>query len=101
MIWNLSWYINFFLLAVVLAMLAKIAAILKLGLKNISKRITSLIFLNNYTPPQYDLYNSIGFKIIDKDNSKFGLKMKEPLHDNWGKPNLNAQQNYFAFTLSL
>ena len=28
-------------------------------------------------------------------------KIKEALHINWRKPNLNAQQNYFALTLSL
>ena len=41
------------------------------------------------------------FKIIDKANSKFNLKIKEALHINWGKPNLNAQQNHLALTLSL
>ena len=34
-------------------------------------------------------------------NSKFDLKIKEALHINWAKPNLNAQQNYLALTLSL
>ena len=33
----------------------------------------------------FDLYNSLCFKIIDKINSKFDLKIKEV--------NLNAQQN--------
>ena len=33
----------------------EIVVILKLGLRNISKRITSLIFLNIYTPPQHAL----------------------------------------------
>ena len=45
--------------------------------------------------------NSICFKIIDKANSKFDLKIKEALHNNWRKPNLNAQQNHLALTLSL
>ena len=40
---------NLLVLAVVLAILAKIVAILKLGLKSISKRIISLIFLNIYS----------------------------------------------------
>ena len=53
MIWNLSWYINLLVLAVVLA------------------------------------------------NSKFDLKIKEAWHINWRKPNLNAQQNHLALTLSL
>ena len=46
-------------------------------------------------------YNSLCFKIIDKANSKFELKIKEALYINWRKPNLNAQQNHLALTLSL
>ena len=34
-------------------------------------------------------------------NSKFDLKIKEALHINWRKLNLNAQQNHLALTLSL
>ena len=49
----------------------------------------------------FDSYNSLCFKIIDKANSKFDLRIKEALHINWKKPNLNAQQNHLAFTLSL
>ena len=49
----------------------------------------------------FDLYNSLLFKIIDKANSKCDLKIKKALHINWRKQNLNAQQNYLAFTLSL
>ena len=49
----------------------------------------------------FDSYNSLCFKIIVKANSKFDLKIKEALHINWRKPNLNAQQNYLALTLSL
>ena len=49
----------------------------------------------------FDSYNSLCFKIIDKANSKFHLKIKEALHINWRKPNLNAQQNHLALTLSL
>ena len=65
--------------------------------------ITSLIFLNTYTFPKraLTLYNSLCFKIIDKANSKFDLKIKEALHINWRKPNLNARQNHLAVTLSL
>ena len=90
------------MLAVVLAILAKLAIILKLGLRSISKRITSLIFLNICTPPQHALtHNSLCFKMIDKANSKFDPKIKEASHINWKKPNLNAQQNHLALTLSL
>ena len=32
-------------------------------------------------------------KIFDKTNSKFDLKLKEALHINSRKPNLNVQQN--------
>ena len=46
-------------------------------------------------------YNSLSFEIIDKGNSKFDLKIKEALHINWRKPNLNVQQNHLALTLSL
>ena len=90
------------MLSVVLATLAKLVVILKLGLRSISKRITSLIFLNIYTPLQHALTHIIlSFKIIDKANSKFDLKIKEALHINWRKPNLNAQQNHLVLTLSV
>ena len=46
-------------------------------------------------------YNSLCFKIIDKTNSKFGLKFMEALDIRWRKPKLNAQQNHLALTLSL
>ena len=49
----------------------------------------------------FDSYDSFCFKIIDKTNSKFDLKIKEALHIKWRKPNLNAQQNHLALTLSL
>ena len=49
----------------------------------------------------FDSYNSLCFKITDKTNSKFDLKIKEALYINWRKPNLNAQQNHLALTLSL
>ena len=45
---------NLLVLAAVLAILVKLV-ILKLGLRSISKRITSLIFLKIYTPPQHAL----------------------------------------------
>ena len=49
----------------------------------------------------FDSYNSLCFKIIDQANSKFDLKIKEALHINWREPNLNAQQNHLALTISL
>ena len=80
------------MLAVVLAILAKRVVILKLGLRSISKRITILIFLNIYTPPQHALVHII--LLLD-------LKIKQDLHINWRKPNLKAQQNHLALALSL
>ena len=49
----------------------------------------------------FDSYNSLCFKIIDKSNSEFDLKIKEALQINWRKPNLNAQQNHLVLKLSL
>ena len=101
MIWHLFWYINLLVQTVVLATLVEIVIILKLGLRNLLERITNLIFLNIYTPPQYALtHNSLSFKIIDKANSKFAWKLKEAVHFVWRKPNLNSQQSH-TFTLSL
>ena len=48
----------------------------------------------------FDSYNSLCFKIIDKVNSKFDLKIKEALHINWSKPSLNGKQNHLVLTLS-
>ena len=39
----------------------------------------------------FDSYIYLWFRIIDKTNSTFDLKNKEALHNNWRKPNLNAQ----------
>ena len=90
------------MLAVVLAILAKLVVILKLGLRSILKDSKSHIFKHMHsTPTCFDSYNSLCFKIIDEANSKFDLKIKEALHINWRKPNLNAQQNHLALTLSL
>ena len=91
------------MLAVVLAILAKLVVILKLGLKSISKKDNkSHIFKHLHSNATcFDSYNSLCFKIIDEANSKFDLKIKEALHINWRKPNLNAQQNHLALTLSL
>ena len=102
MISNLSEYINLLVLAVVLAILVKLVVILKLGLRNTAKRITSLMFLNICTPPQHALAHIIlfPFKIIDKVNSKFHLRIKEALDINWRKVKLTAQQNHLSLTLS-
>ena len=41
------------------------------------------------TATYFDSFNSLSFKIIDKANNKFNWKIKEVLHLNWRKPNLN------------
>ena len=70
--------------------------------EHIKKDNKSHIFKHLHSTATYfDSYNSLCFKIIDKANSKFDLKIKEALHINWIKPNLNAQQNHLALTLSL
>ena len=63
MFYNLSQYINLLALAVVLAILVKPVVILKLGLSSISKRITSLVFLNIYTPLQHAFTRIILFAL--------------------------------------
>ena len=101
MILNLSQYINLFDLAVALATLAKLVIILKLGLRNISKKDNkSRIFKRLQC---FDSYNFLSFKIIDKANFKFDLKIKEILHVNWRKLNLNAEKtiwfSHFHYSL--
>ena len=49
----------------------------------------------------FDSCNSLCFRKIDRADSKFNLKIKEALHINRRKPNLHAQQNHLALTLSL
>ena len=71
-------------------------------LEHIKKDNKSHIFKHPHsTATCFDSYNSLSFKIIDKVNSKFDLKIKEALHINWTKPNLNAQQNHLTLALSL
>ena len=88
------------MLAVVLAILAKLVVIFK-------TRIEEHIKMNNKshivkhlhsTGTCFGSYNCLCFKIIDKVNSKLDLKIKEALHINWRKPNLNAQKNHLART---
>ena len=70
--------------------------------EHIKKDSKSHIFKHLHSPETcYDSYNSLRFKIMDKANSKFNLTIKEALHINWRKPNLDAQQNHLALTLSL
>ena len=70
--------------------------------EHVKKDNSSHIFNHVHSTATYfDSYNSLCFKIIDKDNSKFDLKIKEALPINWRKPNLNAQQNHLDLTYSL
>ena len=70
--------------------------------EHIKKNDKSHIFKHLHsTATCFDTYNYLCFKIIDKGNSKFDLKIKEALHINWRKTNLNAQENNLALTLSL
>ena len=73
---------------VVLAILAKLVDLKTRIEEHIKKDNKSHIFKNlNSTTTRFDSYNSLSFKIIDKPNSKFDLKIKEALHVNWRKPN--------------
>ena len=70
--------------------------------EHIKKDNKSHIFKHLHsTETCFDSYNSFCFKIVDKANSKFELKIKEALHINWRKPNLNEEQNHLALILSL
>ena len=69
------------MLAVVLAILPKLVVILEY-------RIEEYIKMDSKSR-------------IFKANSKFDLKIKEALHINWRKPNLNAQQSHLSLTFSL
>ena len=89
------------MLAVVLAILAKLVIILKLGLKIKKDNKSHITKHLHSTATCFDSYNSLCFKIIDKANSKFNLKIKEALHINWRRRNLNAQQNHLAFIIDI
>ena len=55
--------------------------------EHIKKDKKSHIFKHLHsTATFFDFHNSLSFKIIDKDNSKFDFKIKEALHINWRKP---------------
>ena len=70
--------------------------------EHIKKDNNSCIFKHLHSTATYfDSYHLPCFKIIDKANSKFNLKIKEALRIYWRKPNLNGQQDHLALTLSL
>ena len=68
----------------------------------IKKDNSSHIFKHlNYATTCFDSYNCLSFKIINKANSKFDLKIIEVLHIDIRKPILNAEQKHLAPTLLL
>ena len=67
--------------------------------EHIKKDSKSDIFKHHSTATCFDSYNSLCFKIIEKANPKFNLKIKEALHINWRKPNLNGKKGHLALTL--
>ena len=70
--------------------------------EHINKDNKSYIFKHLHsTAACLESYDSLYFKTIDKANSKFDLKIKEALHINQRKPNLDAQQNHLALIHSL
>ena len=65
--------------------------------EHIKKDIKSHIFKHLYsTAACFDSHNSLCFKIIDKANSKFHLKIKEALHINWKKTKLKLTTKSFS-----
>ena len=68
---------NLLLLPVVLAVLANLIVVLKLGLKNMLKEDNkSHVFKHLHsTATNFDSYDSLSFKLTDKAHSKFDLKI--------------------------
>ena len=66
-IWSSSWYINLLALAVMLGVSTKHVVILKLGLRNASKRITNQCFKYFHTA-WINFHNHLSFRIIDEGN---------------------------------
>ena len=49
----------------------------------------------------FNALNNESFSILDRADSNINLKIKEALHINWEKPNLNAQVNHYFISLSI
>ena len=72
--------------------------------ENIKKKKKNKSHISKYlhcTAKWLDSYNFLCFEIVDQANSKIYLKIKQALDINWGKPNLDVQQNHLALTLLL
>ena len=82
--------------------IGKIVIILKLGFRSISKRITNLMVFKHLhsTATCFDSYNSFCFKILDKANSKFALKIKEAFYINWRKLR-RAAKSFISFPFTV
>ena len=91
------------MLAVVVAILAKLVVVILTRIEEHIKKDNQFnIFKHLHSNATcFDSYNSLCFKIIDKANSEFNLKIKDALQINWRKTNLNAQENHLALNLSL
>ena len=73
-----------------------------IGLRNIKKDKNYNVSKHLHSNTKcFDSYHSLSFKLIDRAHCKRNLKIEEALHNNWRNPNLNAQQNRLALTLSL
>ena len=103
MISNISYYINSLCANCSFSYIGETCHHFKTRIeKHIEKDNKSYIFKHlQPTTLYFDSFNSLSFKIIDKANAKFDLKIKEALHIDWRKANLNAQQTHAAYTLSL
>ena len=86
-------YINLLILAVFLAILVKHCHHFKTRIEeHIKKDKKYHIFKHLHSITIcFDSYNYLCFKIIDKANSKFDLKIKEALHINWRKLRLKLK----------
>ena len=69
---------------------------------HIKKNNKSHIFKHLHsTTTWFHSYNSLCFKIIGKTNSKFNLKIKEALHINRRKPNLNTKKSVSSHSFTI
>ena len=90
------------MLAVVLAILAKLVVIFKTRIEeHIKMNNKSHIFKHLHsTGTCFGSYNSLCFKIIDKVNSKLDLKIKEALHINWRKSDTTKSFSSHPLTIA-
>ena len=76
---------------------------------NISLQTSPHTFLNTYQVQSVAINlallivnnNNDNFEFLDSAPTKFQLKLKEAMHINWEKPNLNQQVHHVNLTLTL